>query len=63
MPGRDKRPGKTELPAAWSPDDKLKHREDGSTCKTDIKAVASTFVKYYLKMLKNTLESLYCREL
>lgn len=24
IPGRDRRPGKTELPAVWSPDDKLK---------------------------------------
>ena len=39
------------------------NRENGSTCKTDIKAIVSTSVKYYLKMLKNILEILYCKEL
>lgn len=37
--------GLEKLNCLQQSDDKLKHRENGSTCKTDIKAVASTSIQ------------------
>lgn len=64
IPGRDSRPGKTELPAAWSPDDKLKTigRKTGQTVGTWRRlAPSSIFGNRQLKDGKANKSERLCR--
>lgn len=64
IPGRDRRPGNTELPAAWSPDDKLKTigRKTGQTADSWRRAATSPiFGKRQLRDGNVNKSELLCR--